>query len=251
MSLTAADIKVFASQYTPTSDTDISGGPINSGIRVVFTDIVATDKVEASSTNAGDVGDLRITGRSSTGELAYDTLSMLGTNPVTGIQNFERILYMGYDDPTPHVGTITIRDDATEAIIGTLEPKVSGLRRIYWDATANPIFGSTKAFYEKIFIMNTHPSESLLDAQVEEIPSGFYTNVTFGLENTLQSPQTISNRLAVPTGVSSYGNGPTDIPQFGVLPPLDYQGMWIRMSVTGGTPATNSFYMFKVIGNSI
>ena len=67
MSVTDLDIVLYASQNMPQNDSSTSGGDINSGIRVIFTDIAGTGRIKAVSTSIYDSGSLNITGRDNVG----------------------------------------------------------------------------------------------------------------------------------------------------------------------------------------
>lgn len=246
MSVTASDIVIYSSQNMPTNDTDTSGGAINSGVRLVFDDIVATDVIKASGA-VQDSGTLTITGRSSAGAIVSDTLSLSGTTLTTGTQQFERILVVAYDSVA--TGTITLRDASTSANIGQIIATESGFRRPFYAATAEATGGSDKELYEKGYLMNLNTGTALLSAQVSEVSSGLFAKVAFALEDTLASTQSVANRLAVPTGTGPYGTGPSGVPGTD-LNPLGYLGVWLQLDLNAGDTAQNSFYQIQVSGST-
>jgi hypothetical protein len=248
MSVTADQIIVFAATYMPENDTDVCGGAINSGVRVVFDDIVATDQVEIYSSDTSDSGTINITGRDGAGIIQTSSMAISGTTIATLPQTFERILKIVYQQAP--VGVITVRSQDADTIIATLASGVTGIRRPFYDATANAAGGANKTLYEKVYIMNTNPTTALTNVQVTEVSSGLYSKIDFGLENSLNSTGTISDRTTTPTGVSGYGNGPSGIIEGGNLPNLQYQGMWLRLQLNAGDAAQNSFYQFQVTGTT-
>jgi hypothetical protein len=164
MSVTSTDIVIYAAQNMPVDDTSTAGGAVNSGIRVVFDDIVATDTVSVSGSSASDTGNITITGRSAAGAVVTDTFAMSGTSLVAGTQSFERILIA--QTAAAAVGTVRVQDTSTSAAIGTIAVAESGFRRPFYDATANAAGGAAKTLYEKCFIANNHAT---LASQTEQL----------------------------------------------------------------------------------
>jgi hypothetical protein len=246
MSITSNDIVLYSSQNMPVNDTD-SGGSINSGIRLVFEDIVATDVIEASG-GASDSGTLTVTGRNAAGSIVSDVFALSGITIVSGDQLFERILVTSYD--TLATGTITLRDASTDATLGTIYPTESGFRRPFYDATAEAAGGSDKDLYEKMFVKNNNTVNALLGATVTEVVSGVYALIEFALDDAHQyDEETVANRLAAPTGTGPFGSGISGVPSTD-LAPLDYLGIWLHLDLTAGTAAQNSFYQINIDGRT-
>jgi len=211
MSVVASDIVVYASQNMPQDDLSTAGGAINSGIRLVFTDIETNSVISAYSDDNSDSGTLTITGRDAAGIIVSENIALSGTTTVSGSQVFERILSSRSD--TVAIGNISV-SGATE--VGTIFPTESGFQRVFYDATANSTGGSDK----------------------------------FGLEKSLNYNESVGNRLNAPTGVTSYGDGASGVAGNN-LTPLDAQGIWLKMELAAGTSSTNSFYRIQVEGTTI
>lgn len=246
MSVLTTDIVFYSSASMPTGDSDASGGAINSGIRVVFDDIVATDVIEASG-NISDSGNLTIFGRSAVGSIVSEVLPLSGTIIVTGSTSFERILTVTSDAIAS--GDIVLRDSSTNVTIGTIPIRESGFLRPFYSATAEASGGSDKELYEKVFLMNLNTSGALLTTTVTEISSGVFSKVAFALEDTVQSTQSITNRLAVPTGTGPFGSGASGIVGDD-LDPLEFLGIWLQLDLNAGDAAQNSFYQLQVNGST-
>ncbi len=247
MSVVASDIVIYASQNMPEDDTSTTGGAINSGVRVVFDDLTANDTLEALSADNADSGTLTITGRRADGAIVTDSFALSGTTLVSGSQTFERILVVDCDAVA--TGDITVRDASGDVTVGTIYENESGFRRPFYDATAEAAGGSAKTLYEKVFVKNNNTVNALLNASITEVSSGIYTLVTFGLERTLDSENSVANREAAPTGVPAYSNGPSGIPGTN-LDPLSTDGMWLKFELAAGAAAQNSYYQFQVDGTT-
>lgn len=249
MSVSASDIKIYGSANMPEDNSSLSGGVINSGVRVVFEDIASTDYVRVSGDNTADTGTITIWGRNAAGQIISESRGFSGVGFDTTTVQFERILKMGLDAAC--VGNITVYDETTETLIATFEPLVTGIRRPFYDVAADAVGGSQRIFYEKVYIRNNNSVNALLSAQVTEIASGVFNDIDFGLESgSLGGSQSVASRLnTAPTGVTTFGNGPTSIPASD-LSPASHQAMWLRLTLNAGAAAQNSYYQFKVTGNT-
>lgn len=248
MPVTSSDIVLYASQNMPEDDTSVAGGAINSGIRVTFTDIAATDRIEALSSNNADSGVLTVVGRNSAGSLISENITLSGTTLVSGNLSFERVLKVDYD--TVASGDITLRDLSTDTTIGKVYANESGFRRVFYNATAEPAGGNNKTLYEKVFVKNNNASSALLSAQIQESGVGLYQKIDFALSTAQNDSESVSNRKTAPTNVGSYTNGPTGV--IGTdLAPLSGQGVWLRLQLNAGDAAQNSFYTLVVDGSTV
>ena len=249
MSVTSSDIVIYCSENRPTSDILTAGGAIDSGIRATFTDIISLDTVEVSGSNVNDTGNITITGRNDAGLIVTESIPVSGTVMTSGSQNFERIL-SAITDFVPS-GNVLIRDSSTDATIGYIYANESGFHRIFYDATANEDGGATKILYEKVFVKNNNTTTALNNVTIAEVSTGVYNLIEFGLEDTKQNNQFVSNRTNAPTGIGGgYGNAASGLPEDGFLNPLDYQGIWLQLTLSGGAVAQNSFYRLQVNGTT-
>ena len=182
MPIVAADIVAYGSASMPDTDTPTGiGGAIDLTVRVVFTDIVATDQIEILSSDVGDTTQtITVHGRNAAGELVNDVQTLNGTTVALIAGVFERVLKIIKSATT--TGTVTIRDQDTDATIATMEPAVLEIRRPFYDAAADASGGSARTYYEKIFFKNNHGSLTLTAAEIKEFadPS---TNVDFDLDD--------------------------------------------------------------------
>ena len=245
MSVVASDIVVYGTQNMPQDDLSTAGGAINSGIRVVFSDISSNSIVYATSSSASDSGNLSVTGRDAAGILISESIGLSGTSTVSGSQVFERIIACNVD--TVAVGDISI-SGATS--IGSIYSNESGFQRIFYDATANSLGGSDKTLYEKVFVKNNNNTTALQAATITEVSTGLYNIITFGLEKSLNYDESVVNRLNAPTGVTSYGDGASGVVGSN-LTALDAQGVWVKLFLANGSSSQNSFYRLQVEGTTV
>lgn len=242
MGITESEIVIYSSENMPEDDLSKSGGAINSGIRIVFEDIQSNSIISAFSDDNSDSGILTVTGRNINGILRTEQIPLSGITTVSGVQIFERILSSQID--TIAVGNITI---SGETEIAKIYPTESGFRRIFYNAMANPSGGSDKTLYEKAFIKNNNASLPLQNATAQEVTTGLYTTITFGLEKSLNYNESVRNRLNAPTGTTVYGSGASGIAGSS-LTSLDAQGLWLKMELPAGSNDINSFYKIKIEG---
>lgn len=245
MSVTGADLVVYNSLDTPVNDTSTAGGDINAYMRATFDDPTSAATIAFFSTSALDVQNVSVTGRSSAGAVISEALAMSGATTVTSSNTYERILTCALASGA--AGTVTVSGTSVNKItdIPTAE---TGFRRPFYDATAST--DDAKTLYEKVFVKNNNSSSTLSNATLIEVSSGLYSSIAFGIENNKKSSQTISNRTSVPTGIGGgFGSSPSG---FGddELTAGDYQGVWLKLSLTAGEGATNSYYQVQVSGTT-
>lgn len=250
MSVLASEIIAYGSANMPENNTATSGGAIDTTTRVVFDDIVTTDNVTIISSNAGDTTQtVTIYGRDSTGAIVSEVLNLNGTSRVVGAQNFERISKIVVS--AAHAGTVTVTRDngPTYTVIAALESGVLTIRRLFYDSAADASGGSTRNFYEKIFIKNTNSVTALTNAVIKEQsdPTG---NITFDLEDAKNDNNSVANRLTAPTGMlSAFDNTDKSVPT-GFLGPGDAIGVWLKLTLVAGAAAAKSTWTLRTTGTT-
>ena len=251
MPIVAADIIAYGSASMPDDDTPTGiGGAIDTAVKVVFTDISATDTVEILSSSGSDTTQtVTIYGRNAAGELISEAEALAGLTPQTTTATFERILKVVMSATA--VGTITIRKQTDDVEIATLEPGLTEVRRPFYDAAAEASGGAARTYYEKIFFKNTHGTLSLTSSKVQEQadPSG---NVSFDLESTLDGTDTngVGNRQTH-TGGYSYDSASKNIANSQNLTAASAQGVWLLLDLPAGEPADNTSITMRVSGNTV
>lgn len=124
------------------------------------------------------------------------------------------------------------------------------VRRIFFDASANPPGGLEKRFYEKGFYENTDGALSLTSAQVIEFAdaSGL---VNFGLTVALNDSTTNgvgNNREVAPAGITFDSADKAVVGN--TLGPGDDQGIWFELVLAGGAASLNTTYVPELQGNT-
>jgi hypothetical protein len=249
MSITSADIKFYGSNSMAEDDSTTQGGAISTSKKVLFTDITTTDNVTVVSSAGGDTTQtVTIYGRLATGAITSEALSLNGTSRVVGATLFERILKIVVN--AAHTGTITVTRDngPTYTAIATLETGILQVRRPFYNVAADVSGGSTRNFYEKIFIKNEHASLSLLSAIVKEAsdPLGY---VTFDLESAVGGSNTSTDRITAPSSgmLGSFDNTNKSVPGTN-LDAGSYIGVWLKLTLAAGTSPAKSTYTVRLDG---
>lgn len=250
MSVTAAEIIVFGAANMPEDNTSTTGGAIDATIKMLFTDIATTDQVTVISSNAGDTTQtVTIYGRNAGGTIVSEGLSLNGTNRVTGAVAFERILKVVVN--AAHTGTITVTQDnsPTFTSIGTLETGVLTLRRLFYDSAADASGGSSRDFYEKVFVKNTNGTFTLSNSQVAE-QSDPGANITFDLEDAVNDNNSVANRLSAPTGMLGTFTGTTKSVPGGNITAGSAIGVWLKLTLAAGAAAAKNTYTIRATGTT-
>jgi hypothetical protein len=115
-------------------------------------------------------------------------------------------------------------------------------RRAFYNVAADDAFGADRIFFEKLFLKNTHATDSLSSAQVQEFLDAL-NQFTFGLAATLDDTGTNgagNNRQVAPAAITFDSNAKT-IPG-GVLAAGVAIGLWLKHSAPKGDSAVKSSY---------
>lgn len=252
MSVSSSDIIVLGSANMPENDSSTSGGAIDTATKIIFTDISATDEVEILSDDASDTSQtVTIYGRDSGGNIVSEAETLNGTTAVTTTQTFERILKITLNSAAS--GTVTIRKESDNAEIATMAAGITTVRRPFYDATAEASGGSSKTFYEKVFIKNTNGSTDLLSAKIQGTsdPSG---KLAFDLEDATNDNNSVSNRLTAPAGSDMLGSPTFNDSQKTIpgdnLASGEAIGVWLQLTLAAGTAAAKTTYTLQVTGTT-
>jgi len=259
MAIADTDLVVYGSANMQESDSGTQGGAIDTAVKVVFTDIAATDSVSVVSDNAGDTTQtVTIYGRDSGGSIVSEAETLTGTTRVTTAQSFERILKVTLSGTTTGTITVARNNNPTYTAIGTMEAGITTLRRPFYDVSADVPTGSSRDFYEKIFVQNDHATLSLLSAEIQENadPSG---NVTFALEDAIDDTGTSTDRTTAPTG-TDLGSSGFDSANKALADELDaatadlaaasHIGIWLKLTLAAGTAPAKTTYTLRATGSS-
>jgi hypothetical protein len=253
MPVSSSEIIAYCSTNMPESNSTPSGGAIDTTCKAIFTDISAADTLEALSNNGADTTQtITVTGRNASGIIVTDTMALNGVSVIPGASatSFTRILKIVMSGSA--TGTVTIRKASDDVTIATLEPGVTKVRRLFYDSSADASGGSTRQFYEKIFIKNTNATLAVTNAVVSEFadPSTF---VDFALESGINGITQASGRLnTIPSGMvsGSFSSLSRNVPSGGNLGPGSGIGVWLRLQLAAGASPTGTTYTVRLAGQS-
>ena len=261
MSVSAGQLIFYASSGMPEDDSTVTGGDINSGIRLQFDDLEASTTIVAYRTTNVDINTLTVYGRNNAGSIVNEAITVSGTGlSLGGSTTFSGIFKATLSHATGF-GLITV-SGSSQNVVAKIPINESGFRLPFYAATADA--GSSKTFYEKVFVKNRSGSSTLNTANVIQIAdTGVSSKITFGLENGKSCPGPfllsgvgptglVANRLTVPSHVDSFGSGTSGVWPSGTgnLEPTAYQGVWLKLSLDAGEGKLDSFYEINASGMS-
>lgn len=254
MSVAATDLVWYGSANMPESDSGSAGGAIDTAVRVVPDSAslfnTLNDTVEILSSDAGDTTQtVTVTGRNAAGSVVTDPISLSGTTPVSGAVTFERIEKIVVN--AAHTGTITVRKATGDTLIVDIESGVLTIRRPFINVAADVAGGSARTYYEKIFCKNKHATLSLLGASLSE-SSDSEAQFEFAVEDAVNDNGTATDRTTPPAGITGDGFSSTakSIPGTDLAAGSQI-GVWLKLSLPAGDPATKAVYGLQIAGTSI
>lgn len=240
-------IIAYCAQAHPNVDGAAVGGDINELMRAVFTDLAADDDVEVLSSDVNDtLQSCTIKGRDASDNLVQETATLNGTTAVifSALGTIDRIESVELSGPC--VGTITVRRSVAGATIGTIPIGELGFRRIFAYAFPHPT--ATKAYYEKIFIKNAHPTIEIQNAVISE-NSDPTTLVTFTLAVSVDDVAIAATRTTVPdvadTDPDTFDNTDKNVPGLNI-PPGSAIGVWLKFSLAAAQADTKNTYTLDI-----
>lgn len=262
MSIVATDLVVYGAANQAEADGVTQGGAIQTNTRYVFGDAALVNDPTASggngttkivSSNAGDTTQtVTVTGRNAGGSIVSDVINLNGTNVIAGVVTFERILKVVVSGA--HAGTVTLGDSTNGAGMGNtivdIETGVLTVRVPFYNVAADASGGSSRDFYEKVFVKNNHGTLSLLTAMIKENadPTG---NITFDLEDAVDDNNSIASRLNTPpTGMQgTFTNADKTVPGTD-LAAGSAIGVWLKLTLAAGAAAAKSTWTMRVEGQT-
>lgn len=151
----------------------------------------------------------------------------------------------------------TTYEVANGFLFDILPNPVTAVIRPFSTSAADVAGGSSRTFYEKVFVLNTDSTTSLTTAAVvkQTDPAGGGT-LNFALCTALNDTATATNRQTTPTGIGSFSSGAApqsiSVPTPGNLPngnaAADAQGVWLQLVLPAGTAAQNTSFTLRVTG---
>lgn len=262
MSVSASDIVVYGSANMQETDSGTQGGAIDTTTRIIFADSTLAntlnDTVEVLSSSGADTSQtVTVTGRNSTGSIVSENFSLNGTNVQSGATTFERILKIVIN--ASHTGTITVRKATGDTIIASIESGVLTLRRPFYNVSADISAGSTKNYYEKMFVKNNNSSNALLGATFADGGGDSNNYITFALEDAVSDNGTSTDRTTSPSAGTIGTNGFTSSSKTLAaetdagttdLAPSTAVGLWLKMTLPAGSAAGKDTWTLTVSGTT-
>lgn len=151
------------------------------------------------------------------------------------------------DWTTPPDATSTY--EITDGVLFDKSPhEILEVRRPFYNAAADAAGGSTRNYYEKIFVKNGHGSLSLTSATVAEAsdPSG---KVTFGLAGTLDDTATTTNRVTAPGGIT-FDNSTKNVANSQNLTNGAAQSIWMNLTLAAGDAPQEFVWQVRTAGQT-
>jgi hypothetical protein len=262
MSISASDIVIYGSANMQESDSGTQGGAIDTTVRIVFADSTLAntlnDTLEVLSSNAGDTTQtVTVYGRNSAGSIISEAFALNGTTVVNGATTFERILKIVVS--ASHTGTITVRKATGDTAVASIESGVLTIRRPFYNVSAEASGGSTKTYYEKMFVKNNNSSNALIGATFADGGGDSNNYITFALEDAVSDTGTSTDRITAPSAGTIGTNGFTSSSKTlaaetdagtADLGTSTAIGLWLKMALPAGSAAGKDTWTLTVSGST-
>lgn len=254
MSIASTDIIFYGTASQAEDDSSTQGGDIDTTTIVVFDSSSLanslSDTVKVVSSNAGDTSQtVTVTGRAASGSIVSEVLSLNGTTLVAGATTFLRLMKIVIN--ASHTGTVTVTRATGGTVIATMVTGVLKIKRLFYNVSADASGGSSRDFYEKIFVKNTHASLSLLGAQIQENADPL-SDITFDLESSVDGTNSTASRLntAPSSMLGSFDSANKNVPGTDLASGSKI-GVWLKLTLPAGTSPQVSTYTIRATGSTI
>jgi hypothetical protein len=245
VSVQSSDLVIYNALNNPTTDSATGGGAIDTLRRPDFTQMSSTEKIDVKSSNAGDTTQtVTLTGRTSDGTLASETLTLNGTTIVTSANTYERVLIANLSATT--TGSITVSGHTSSTTFRTIPAGERGFQAIFQQGASDP--SVQKDYFNKVFIKNTNGSLALTSATVKENADPD-ARITFSLAASLNDSATITNRLTSPGG--SFTSGTQNVANGQSLSSGSAQGVWLDLTLPAADASHRTTYTLEIDGQTV
>lgn len=205
------------------------------------TDTITLDAGASASDDTYNGQVIRLTGGTGSGQIAY-IVDYIGSTKVATISK---------DWTTAPDATSTFK--ISPGMVFEKTPnEVDEVRRLFYNAEANPSGGATKTYYEKCFYTNNHATTTLTSAVVSEQadPS---TVLDFDLESTLNGTDTngASNNRQVAPGGYTFDSTNKNVANSQNHTAGNSQGIWFKLTLAAGTAPAKSTFTVREEGSSV
>lgn len=243
----AADLIYYGTGNHPTDDASVTGGAISLTTRPLDAQFSATAVVALISNNAADTMNVTVIGRNAAGEVISEVKALNGTSEVVTSAGFERIHSITIASTA--AGTVLAKQGSGGTTRHTFAPGSLKAVMLFQRAAADP--SSTKTRYEKLFVKNTHGTESLTAATME-LTTDASGNYEFAIAGSVDDTESVANRLTAPSGETFVDDGvDQSVPGGGNLAAGIAIGFWLKQILSAAEAAAKETATVTIAGQSI
>lgn len=239
----ATDLSIFCSASMPSIDTGTSGGAIDLLRRPVFTQMGAPGTLTAVSSTAGDTTQTcTIRARNAAGTVVSQTVTLTGVTPVAFNTLGTVSAVLSVELSATCAGVVTISSSAPQTI-GTIPIGERGFMCVHREATVGLVSPAT--YYYKVFVKNTHATQTLSSANIIETTDAL-AKVDFALAATKGDSGSVANRVTSP-GLTF--DSLSKSPPGGTLAAGETIGVWLRFTHPAGEASLEQTLIQSVSGS--
>lgn len=248
MPIVDADLVAYNALNRPEDDVATGGGGRDVDFKPDFTQLAADDDIEVVSAAAGDTTQtVTVDGRDATGAFVTATGALNGTTPVilTPATTFERVLSISMDADA--VGIVTVRREAAAGDIYDIPIGERGSSAFFIRSASE---AGTVTRHDKFFWENEHATLTLNAAKVQ-MTADPAARLRQGVEASKDDSTTISNRLAVPGGITFVADSVQQNVPGTTLEALTAIGVWLEQALLAADPAIRSTFTHELAGTTV
>jgi len=248
MTIAQSDLVFCAAASSPYDDDSTSGGAIDESSRIMESILSSRETLEVVSDGA-DTRNVTIVGRNYGGEKVIDVIELNGTTVVVGNVEFYTVLEILLS-ATSATRTVSVRQNSDNTVLQTIGPNLDKYTSLF--KCAFPSESQSLVRYEKIFALNNHATDTLLDA-VLRMYADLSGNFEYGLAAAQDDSVSVTDRLTAPSSITFYSSTSvyTDIPGTDIAAGSAI-GIWVKQTLAAKERPSiaNSKVRFMLVGGT-
>lgn len=258
MSVSASDLKIYGAAFIDDFGFSSQGGAIDTSVAYTFnTGLV--NSINDTITIVGVATDTRnftITGRTIAGSLITESLTLSGTTPIVTANSYSRILKIDFSGT--RAGITEVYKTTGLVSLASIPALVTSIRSLFYNIPDEVNNGSTKTYYEKIFVRN-NSADDLMDATFYDAGGDTGNYITFALDDVVNGNYSVANRETTPSAASIGATGFTSLSKTlaaetdagtADLTSTSRIGIWVKMTLPNGSAPVADTWSLGIRGGT-
>lgn len=222
--------------------------------------VYATTPLHSGTAQAGGADYIDLQATANATDNTYDFYVLRTTGGTGANQVMEIVKYEGGTNRRAHTRDWAVQPDNTTTydicagVVLEQGLSIGGWQRMFKNAEAEPVGGSTTTRKEKFFIRNANATKDCINAKIAEGSGGSAASIHFAVEQSLNGSDDTGGdtRLSWAGGGYTFDSNQKNLGASGDgnFLAASVQGIWMELTLAAGDPPAKSFYPVTITGAS-